>query len=308
MIKRLQNKIAESRFALPVTALYTFLVWIAAGLHSDKLWIQFACMVLSTYLMVELNNRNALMRIYSRMVSCSFMVLMGTATMLFPSIEVGAVSLCFISFYLLYFYAYQEKALPGIVFYAFAVIGIASIFFVQILYYVPVLWIILATNILAFSARNFFSSIFGLIAPYWFLGGYYAYKQDLQGFLNHFIELANFQPLFDYSQISNHYIATYFFIMLLAIIGSLHFLRNSFMDKIRTRMLYEIFISMDILTFVFIALQPQHYNELIVIAIINTAPLIAHFLALTRTRITNIIFFILIGAAALLTAYNLFIP
>ena len=305
MIKRLQNKIAESRFALPVTALYTFLVWIAAGLHSDKLWIQFACMVLSTYLMVELNNRNALMRIYSRMVSCSFMVLMGTATMLFPSIEVGAVSLCFISFYLLYFYAYQEKALPGIVFYAFAVIGIASIFFVQILYYVPVLWIILATNILAFSARNFFSSIFGLIAPYWFLGGYYAYKQDLQGFLNHFIELANFQPLFDYSQISNHYIATYFFIMLLAIIGSLHFLRNSFMDKIRTRMLYDVFIIMLWLSLAMLAVQPQHDLLLFPVAVICVSPLVGHFLALTGTRWTNIAFFVVTALTLLLTIYNI---
>ena len=63
MIKRLQNRISESKMALPITTFYGILVWMAAGLFHEGWWIQFALFALSTYLIVELNNSNALIRI-----------------------------------------------------------------------------------------------------------------------------------------------------------------------------------------------------------------------------------------------------
>ncbi len=264
-------------------------------------------MILSTYMMVELNNRNALIRTYSRMVSCVYMVLYA-ASMLVPSMEVGIISVGAIAFYLLLFYAYQDKSAVGIIFYAFACIGIASIPFVQILYFLPLLWIILAANILALSVRTFAASILGLIMPYWFLAGYYAYKDNLPALIDHFMELAEFQPLFHYENITSHQIATFIFVTFLAIIGAIHFLRNSYKDKIKVRMFYELFMTVDVCIMAALILQPQHYNELMVLIIINSTPLIAHFMTLTRTKITNIVFFMIIGAILLLTAYNLWIP
>jgi hypothetical protein len=58
---------------------------------------------------------------------------------------------------------------------------------------------------------------------------------------------------------------------------------------------------------VFIVLQPQHYDCVLHIMIVNTAPLIGHFIALTRTRLTNIFFITLMIVALLITAYNLWI-
>jgi uncharacterized membrane protein len=72
-------------------------------------------------------------------------------------------------------------------------------------------------------------------------------------------------------------------------------------------MLFEVFIVMDICSFVFIILQPQHYDFLMRIMIINTAPLIAHFVALTRTWFTNAFFGLICLAAIAITAYNLWI-
>ena len=113
MIKRTQNKIAESRTTLPVVVSYAILIWMAAGLLTHNWWIQFACFLVSSYLMVELNNQNALIRIYSRMVSCSFLVLSCAGNFLFPSLEVALGQLCFICFLLLLFRTYQDKASPG---------------------------------------------------------------------------------------------------------------------------------------------------------------------------------------------------
>ena len=77
--KTFQNKVAASRYSLPITATLATLVWVAVGLLVSNIWVEFAFTAMSTLLMVELNNRNALMRTYSRMVSCSFLALMTMA-------------------------------------------------------------------------------------------------------------------------------------------------------------------------------------------------------------------------------------
>jgi hypothetical protein len=305
--KRLQNKIAESRFSLPITALFAVLVCFACGLWQDRLWIQFVGLAISALLMVQLNNSNALLRIYSRMVSCAFLVLCSVACFLFPSISGAVVMVCMTACYVTFFHAYQDKHASGRIFYTFIFIGIASIPFIQIVFFIPILWILLATNIMAFSWKSFFASIFGLIVPYWFAGGYYFLQEDIDTFVNHFTDITVFQPLFDYSQINEHQIVTFIFIAILALVGIVHFLRNSYKDKIKTRMLFEVFIVMDICSFVFIILQPQHYDFLMRIMIINTAPLIAHFVALTRTWFTNAFFGLICLAAIAITAYNLWI-
>lgn len=91
MVKRLQNKIAGSRFALPVTAVYSIMIWLAGGLIANQLYLHFLLFGLSAYLMVELNNSNSLIRIYSRMVSCSFMALTLMSAFLFDSTDVWVV-------------------------------------------------------------------------------------------------------------------------------------------------------------------------------------------------------------------------
>jgi hypothetical protein len=52
-------------------------------------------------------------------------------------------------------------------------------------------------------------------------------------------------------------------------------------------------------------LQPQHYDHLIRMMVINTAPLIGHFLALTRTRWTNMAFFAIVAIVLITTGINL---
>lgn len=285
--------------------MYAVLVCQACRLLSDQLWAQMAMLIVSTYLVIELNNTNSLIRIYSRMISCTFLVLMSAANIIFPSVESRIVQLCFIGCYTTLFRAYQDKQASGPVFYAFLCIGIASTIFIQIAFYVPILWILLAVNILAFSNRTFWASVLGLIVPYWFIGGYHAYTGEIDQLARHFTNMVQFGPLFDYSAITEHQIVTFAYVVLIAAIGIIHYLRNSFADKIRTRMLYELFITMCVCSIVFMILQPQYYEILMGILIVNTAPLIAHFIALTRTRLTNIAFYLLIGLSIVITAYNL---
>ena len=123
--------------------------------------------------------------------------------------------------------------------------------------------------------------------------------------VDHIATIANFEPLFIYKNCSINDFLPLCFIILLAITGSIHFLRTSYKDKIRTRMIYEMFITMSVATIVLILLQPQHANIATHLLIISTAPLIGHFLALTSTKITNIASLAIMATALVITALNL---
>ena len=252
--KTFQNKVAASRYALPVTATLAALVWVAVGFLVANIWVQFAFTILSTLLMVELNNHNSLMRTYSRMVSCSFLV------------------------------------------------------FIQVGYFLPFLWLMMMVFTNSFSIRNFFASIIGLIMPYWFSAGYFAYTNKIDGLISHFAEFINYHDLFDYSQVTDHEVVNLLFLIILSTLGSIHFLHTSYADKIRTRMIYNSFILINYVSLAFIILQPQHIKELSSIMIVNTAPLTAHFITYTKGKLANIVFISALVIMVLILLYNIFIP
>lgn len=306
--KSFQNKVAASRFSLPVTATLAALVWVAVGLMVGNIWVELAFAIISTLLMVELNNRNALMRTYSRMVSCSFLALITMATLPHPSLKASIVTMCFIAFYLIIWNGYQDKLSTGWTFYAFFCIGLASTVFIQTFYYLPVLWLLMTFFTNSFSIRTFFASIIGIATPYWLSVGYYVYTDNMEGLLAHFMEFVNYHELFNYSQITDHQLVNFAFVILLAIVGMVHFMRTSYADKIRTRMIYESFMMMNAVTLVFLVLQPQHDCELGGIMIVNTAPLIAHFITFTRGKIANISFICILVVVVLILLFNQFVP
>lgn len=324
-MKRLQNRIAESHYALVFVALYALAVWYFGGLVEHQYYVQLFCFVISSYLMVELNNSNALLRIRSRMVSCSFIVLMAMSSFLFPSLRSALVTLCFVTFYIIIFHTYQDHQSPGYTFYAFLALGIASVMLPQVVFFVPFIWLMMAFWLMAFSWRMWIASLLGLLAPYWFIVPWYIYSGLEDRLIAHVVSLITFTPqtlpwgeqgwgsLLHSPQGASGWVSllmliTFLFVFIIGLVGTVHFLRNASKDKIRTRMLYYIFISMFLLTVLFIIFQPQHFEALFGFMIVNASALIAHFIALTRTRFTNIAFFILIALVFLLTVCNLWMP
>ncbi len=305
MKELLQNKISGSRLTLPVILCYAIGIWLLGGLIQKQWWIQFGCFLLTTYLMVLLNNSNALIRIYSRVISVTFLILSCMACFLFPSLYGNLTQLCIVAFYLILFQSYQDKTAAGLTYYGFLCIGLTSLTFVHILYFVPFLWILMLSCLQSFSLRTFFASLLGIITPYWLGICWLVYQGSLPLFVDHFAPLIRFHTPFDFSILNNSQMTTFAFVILLALIGAVHYFRTYYSDKIRTRQLFVIFIWIDLLTVAFICLQPQYYDPLIRILIINTAPLIGHFIALTHTKITNITFYLICITALLLTGYNL---
>ncbi len=306
--KRIQNKIAESRFALPITAILIAMIWIAVGLWMSNIWVQFAFTIISTFLMVELNNRNSLMRTYSRMVSCSFLVLITMVGLPDVTLKSCIVTMCYIAFLLIIWSTYQDQHSMGRTFYAYLCIGLASTVFVQMLYLLPFLWLIMGAFTNSLSVKNICASLLGIITPYWFSAGLYAYLDNIPGFIAHFQELGNVAAVFDYSQLTVHFIVNFTFVIVIALIGSIHFLHTSYADKIRTRKIYESLIVMELVSVAYMVLLPLHSYEWGGICIVSTAPLIAHFITFTHSKLTNITFIAILVLEALILLYNLTAP
>ncbi len=290
MIKRLQNKVAGSRFALPFMVCAMLAVCYLRGMLQAEYTLQTGSLLLATYLLAEMNNRNALLRIPSRMVSCSFLMLTLLTCESLKSKEVSFVQLLFIVALTIIFAAYQDRKAPGLLFAASACIGTASVLWVQMLFFVPVLWFCSAAFMLQLSWKNFAATLLGLLCPYWLLLGWYSLQADFSWFEPHFRQLADIQfapqPwMEDWVQV-----AVVAFIALLMLTGTIHFLRRSYLDKIRTRFIFEMFIVLSLTCSLFWGLQPQHKDMLVHLLIVCVAPLIAHFIALTNTKVTNISF------------------
>lgn len=307
MNKHIQNRVAKSRWALPLTGVYAALIWLACGLLTQQWWIQLACFGVSAFLMVIFNNINALIRIYSRMVSCVFLVLSCAACFLFDSMKGGITQLCVITAYITLFRCYQDKQSPGWMYYTYLCIGLASTLFVQILYFVPFLWLLTVTQLNAMSGRSFMASLLGLLTPYWFAAGWFVWQGNISVFANHFMALVQFQTLGDYSGVTLSQLLVFALTVILAITGTIHFWRNSHNDKIRTRQFFGFFIAMVLLSTIFLILQPQHIDVLLRLLIINTSPLIAHFIALTHTKWTNAAFWAIVVVCLFVTAFNVWI-
>lgn len=327
MIKRTQNKVAESRLTLPVVSAYGLLVWLASGMlrpyyvmESEGLtggaWVQLGCLIISAVLMVVLNNSNALIRIYSRTVSSSYIMLTCAACFLFNSTSGAIVSLCVVAAYLCAFRSFQDKEAMGWTFYAFLCTGLASLVFPPILLYVPIQWLMMKLQLNSLCWRTFFASILGIIAPYWFAATVFLTLNPSLELItqngNDYLEW--FQGFFvvptppTLATFSVNQLATYGFLALLLLTGIVHYWHDSINDKIRTRQFFGCFIALGVLTAILIPLMPSCFDGLLQMLIINTSPLIAHFIALTRTKITNVAFYVIVVTTVLLTLFNLWMP
>ena len=303
--KRIQNKIAESRWTLTTLITIALVVWGVAGLANPRMWINLPCLVLSTCLMMELNNANTLIRIYSRMVSGSFLILATVCMQQITSYTSAIAILCMVGFYTSIFRSYQDETSPGCVFYAFICWGFASIVWVQALFFLPVLWILMGVLLRAWSARNFCASLLGLLLPYTVVVAVLAVRNDLARLAVHFSRLVDFPPVPDFFPLSIEQLTALAFVTLCGLIGCVHFLRKSHNDSIRTRQFYYFFITIDVLALAYLCIQPTQYEALLGILIVNTSPLIGHFFALTRTKWTNFAFLAISMVAFLLTANSL---
>lgn len=307
-MKRLQNRIAKSGLLFPVMGCYAIVIWLLSGLLTEGLWPQLVCYAASVYLLAELSNGNALLRIRSRIISSSFIALSCMNSALFSSFSGCLTQLFFIAAFLLLFSTYQNSMAMGRVFYAFAFLGGASVMYVQTLWLVPFIWLLMITQLLIFNWRTWLASVIGILAPYWFLSLWLIYNQDFSPIAEHLSGLWSVGIPFDVSGLPVSHLITFVITLALMLTGIGHFWLRSYEDKIRIRLLYGFFSYLGLITMLTIIVLPQYYDLFIRLAFICVSPLVGHFVAHTNSRATNIAFIVIIVLIFLITILNLWMP
>ncbi len=305
MTKYLQNRIAESGTTLAVSAFYSLIIWLLAGVVVHSWWFQLSCLAIATYLFIELNNSHSIIRIRTRLLSSLFLLFTSAVPVMFSSIRSYILYVCIIISFHLLFRAYQNEKSMRNLFYAFLCIGLASLTTVQILFFVPVLWILCISQLQCLTWRTWSASLMGLIIPYWLLSPFIIYYKGWQLLADHFSALAFTMPLHDFRSFTFNELAFFVFIILLVLISFFHFVKYSFLDRFRIRQIFVIFFTLFVLATILLILQPTHKEVFLPIITICACPIVAHFFVLTNSKITNIMFFVSLAILFLITLIGL---
>ena len=250
-----------------------------------------------------------MIRIYSRSVSAAYIMLSCITVWLFPSVNGAVIQLGSVLILLLLFSCYQDHQTRGRAFYIFLIASLISLLEPRYLLFVPIIWLLMATTVYSLCFRTFLASLIGLIAPYWLYAGWLLYNnrhnpEMALSFMSRFTEI---QWATDYSALTRPQIIYLALLVVVFLVGTIHFWITSYMDKIRVRQIYTSLIMLTMYTLVLLAVQPQIYNVLIYMLTIAVSPIIAHFVSLTHTRMSNLFFLLLMIVIFTLTGMNLWI-
>lgn len=307
-MKHFQNRVAESSLSLPVSAIISILIWFAAGLVSRKLWIPLLLTGFSTYLIAEMNTRNTLLRIRSRMMSCVFLWLATMQATIAVRWQTTVIqTLTGLCIYLLLFCYKDKKEVPSI-FCIALIISIGSIIWTPFLYFLPIVIFLLCVPLYAISFKAVSAIVMGIILPYWTLIPYFVYKENTDWIKLHIAPLHDASVLFDYSSVKVGHLVCYAILIILMLIGWIHLVRTAYKDKIKTRNLYDVIITLSIFFALIIPIAPAYADYTITMLAVVVSPLAAHYFSLTNTKLTNIVFIITLIIIAMVSIMAIYTP
>ncbi len=299
---QLQISITTGRFLLPVVAFFCLLLW---GLGWEG-WLEGATLlvsVLTAYLLIEWNTAFSLIRRRTTFHISLYIYLATMCFFLHPWKPLVVVPLLFLVALFALFKSYESRQAPVHTFNAFFALGLGSLLFPQLLFFVPLFYIGMLP-FRAFSARSFFAGIVGWSVPYWFLLGHAFYHDQMPMFYEPFRELVHFQPI-DYTALSLEQGLNGGAITLLSLVGSVNCLNVSYLDKVRTRIYLSFLIAVEVWIYLLCILQPQHFDVLLSMQIILCSILAGHLFVLTRNRFTGIFFIVSFVMLIALMLFNL---
>lgn len=304
-----QKNIASSQFTLPFVSILAILLWIALptahtetlALDQYGLWsllpadfksgasgkyIALVLCALSVYLVAELTNANVLLRISSRMLSSTLAVLMGV-TLCLHTFSPGHILM--VVLVLSFFSLFTTYQLPHPIptFITYLVLSTGALVFPKLLYLIPVYWILQA-YLRSLSLRCFFASIFGLLVPCWFFFGIAScFDGGITMFVDTYRQLTDI-VMPDYSVLRLTDILIFAYVVVFFLFGMINFYANAYLDKTRTRIIFNVIISHSWMVILFMCFQPQLFHTLLPLLLVDASLVGGHFIALTYNKFSHI--------------------
>ena len=319
----IQKTVANSQTTLPVVGVVSVLLWLVLPVTSGSsefmseeygLWrfvpkalqegygavgIGMLCAAVAVYMMVELNNKNILLRVSSRMLG-SMLAMLLAITVTCHGFQPGCVVLLLMLMSLFpLFTAYQHPD-PTLSFEVFLLLSLASLVVPKLVWLVPLYWLILG-YFRAFSVRCFMASLLTLFMTYWLYAGFSAMSGRFHVFMEHMEAMMRFHSG-DYHLVDYRDLVTFCFLVLLYVTGTVDFYAHRYLDRVHTRILYDAVCLYGGAVIVLICLQPQYIDVLMPLLLMSAAMVFGHFFTLTHTKFSQIYCLILMLLAVVVVA------
>lgn len=307
---RLQNKVAGSEFTLPLCVIMAAAMWwLPQQMFSVRYLLGLVLCLLTTYVIMETNAQQHIIRIRTRMMSCVWLVLAASLSFMHPLGEpiVAATFLC-VS-YLLLFRCYQKHRPQKLVFHAFLMLSLGSFCAPVMLAMTIPFFLYIAIFLRSLTRKAFWAGILGIIVPYWCYAVWCFATGNLQSFIARLTGMAQYEipNLEAITSMPFVWQVSAGLVALLSIVSILHYLNTNYDDKIRVRMILYIYVSQTLLLIAFLALQPAQYQTTMALLVASASPLIAHYFSLSGSILTTIFFLLSILLTAGMATLNLWL-
>ncbi len=288
----LQNRVAESRLTLPLSvALFVvtrcFLgVW--DGLSSVVAML--LCLVTAA-VMLQTNVSVQVLRVRSRLPESLWLLMAAAMPDLYGAGAPVVCALCLAVAVGLLLCCYQRHDPVVLVFHSFLFLGVGSLFAPVMVLVALLFYLCLAALMRAFTWKGLWAGIVGMATPYWCWLAWEACLGDANRVVNHVLLLwVGAIPWDGLSLLPGvRLLPVWCLLAFFSLTGIIHYMRNRYDDKIRTRMTLYVYVYVTVFLHVAFLLLPGQRQEALAMMAVSVSPLLAHYWAMTRGRVGRIV-------------------
>lgn len=305
-----QRRLAISPTSLHTVAVIVVIAWVIGGgadpttsdstvglwtllpgvvIHAG--WINHILAIITTVLVIyivrELNVAQVLLRLNSRSISFTFAALI-TSCLFLHGFQPGYLVMLFSALALFpLFNSYQQENSAGNAYVTFLYLGLSTIIFPKLIWMTPIY--VLSFYILrALNPRSVCASLLGLLTPFWIVGTIAFCSGNMSIFNTILHQMIAFKwggyTLHSASQTIMIWMAFAIFAL-----GTIDFYMRIYLDKTRTRVIYNVIILHGAAYFLLLLLQPISSLTLLPVTFVMTALIGGHYIANDDTPLSNIL-------------------
>lgn len=256
--------------------LYQPIGWLLGHSALASNLVAMALVIILSFLILRLNTAYAFIRVRTFLPSNIF-VLTVSGLLTLHTLHPVYFALLFLMLSVdRIFQSYEMKKFHGSAFEAGFFIGLGSLFYLNLIFYFPMIWIGFILIKKSPEWRNFVLPVLGLLVPWLFAWSFYFLTKQMAVF-NHTIAV-NFS--FDNHFLRGNIELQVFlgFLTILTLLGSV-FLMNQYDEKkISTRKYFQIFFIIFLISFALLLAVPAVSQEILVIMALPLTVLISNYL------------------------------
>ena len=305
--KRFQNRVSESQWLMPLTWVVCVVVWWLFHAWTTANVVGFCCFILSVYVVSLWSVRYNLLRNNSSMLPSLFGLLMLLLSMYIEGWRPYIVVCCICCSLLILFRCHGSWRVAGRVYFALLFLGVGSLFFFPLLFFIPLFWLLMKLAFHCLDVRTCVASLLGVLTPYWLCFPLlFVAKVANMETCNAFADSFGLTDCCGVCAQTNGILlwkvfSVIGFLLFSVFFGVVHYLRQGYADKSFIRFTYYMFmlfsavcVIMGVVVWLFKFSFQLHrgdgFSILGLLLALFISPLLAHFWAHTYTRWTNALF------------------